>query len=260
MTFDKLTTAQNTLSKADILNQVKGNKDGFTLKSITIGNSYQSFAEVQGTAPNLSLKIKKAGDFTATIVLQKANHKDVTLNASFSGAPEKLTFDKLSTHKKKITKADILKQVKGGSGYTIKSIAVSNSAFATVGSDLSLTILKEGDFTATLTLQKAGYFDVVINNAAFKGTSDVLSFPKFKTDKKTLTKSDILAKVQGDKTGYTLTKIAVANASDATVNAGNSLTLKKEGIISITLTLQKGSTQKTLNGQIEYRPKPTLPF
>ena len=261
LTFDKLTTAKSTLSKDDILKQVKGDKDGFTIKSIAIGDSYKSFAEVQGTAPNFSLTLKKAGDFTATIVLQKDNHKDVTLNASFSGVPEKLTFDKLSTYKKNIPKADILKQVKGGSGYTIKSIVVNQSAFATVGSDLSLTILKEGDFTANITLQKAGYFDVVINNAAFKATSDVLSFSTFKTYKKTLTKNDIFNQVQGNKTGYTFTRIAVTDNSYADVNPTTySLTLKKEGTFAVTLTLEKADAQKILNGQIEYRPKPTLTF
>ena len=110
-------------------------------------------------------------------------------------------------------------------------------------------------------MNRTDYLDVTITGASFNYTSSVtLTFPKFKTDKKTLTKAEIFNQVQGNKTGYTITKIAVANASDATVNADNSLTLKKEGIISITLTLQKGSTQKTVNGQIEYRPKPALTF
>ena len=260
LTFDKLTSAKKTITQAEIERQIKGNKNGYTLKNIAVADS--NFATVTGTAPNFSLTLKKTGTFSVTITLQKANYFDVTLNASFEGKPENLSFDKLSTYKKNIPKADILKQVKGGSGsYTIKSIAVNQSAFATVGSDLSLTILKEGDFTANITLQKTGYFDSVINNAAFKGTSESLNFSTLKTHKNTLTKAEIFAKVEGNKTGYTIIKIAVTDTSYATVNPDNSLTLKKDGIFAITLTLQKaGIPNKTVNGQIEYRPKPTLTF
>ena len=265
LTFDKLSTAKSTLSKDDILKQVKGNKDGFTLKSITVSDS--NFAEVKGTAPNFSLTLKKAGDFTATIVLEKANYNDVTLNASFSGVPETLTFNELTTSKATLNKQDLFNQIPEAAktNYALKSIVIDAkySAIAAVqgtAPNLSLTLKKTGSFKADITLSKADYLDVTITGASFNYTSTVLTFSKLKTDKKTLAKTDIFNQIQGNKTGYTITKIAVANASDATVNAGNSLTLKKEGIISITLTLQKASTQKTLNGQIEYRPKPALTF
>ena len=257
LTFDKLITPKKAVSRAEIERQIKGAKNSYTLKTLVVSDS--NFATADNN--NFTLSLKKTGTFSVTITLQKANYFDVVLNASFEGKPENLSFDKLSTYKKNIPKADILKQVKGGSGnYTIKSIAVNQSAFATVGSDLSLTILKEGDFTANITLQKAGYFDAVINNAAFKATSAALSFSTLKTDKSTLTKADILAKVEGDKTGYTIIKIAVTDTSYATVNPDNSLTLKKEGVFAITITLQKTGVQKVLNGQIEYRPKPALTF
>ena len=267
LTFDKLSTAKSTLSKDDILKQVKGNKDGFTIKSIAIGDSYQSFAEVQGTAPNLSLTLKKAGDFTATIVLEKADYNNVTLNASFSGVPETLTFNELTTSKATLNKQDLFNQIPEAAkaSYALKSIVIG-SAYQTLvevqgtAPNLSLKLKKTGRFKADITLNRTDYLDVTITGASFNYTSATLTFPKFKTDKKTLTKAEIFNQVQGDKTGYTITKIAVANASDATVNADNSLTLKKEGIINITLTLQKGSTQKTVNGQIEYRPKPALTF
>ena len=257
LTFDKLITPKKAISRAEIERQIKGAKNSYTLKTLAVSDS--NFATADNN--NFTLSLKKTGTFSVTITLQKANYFDVVLNASFEGKPENLSFDKLSTYKKNIPKADILKQVKGGSGnYTIKSIAVNQSAFATVGSDLSLTILKEGDFMANITLQKAGYFDAVINNAAFKATSAALSFSTLKTHKSTLTKSDILAKVEGDKTGYTIIKIAVTDTSYATVNPDNSLTLKKDGVFAITITLQKTGVQKVLNGQIEYRPKPALTF
>ena len=257
LTFDKLITPKKAVSRVEIERQIKGAKNSYTLKTLVVSDS--NFATADNN--NFTLSLKKTGTFSVTITLQKANYFDVVLNASFEGKPENLSFDKLSTYKKNIPKADILKQVKGGSGnYTIKSISVNQSAFATVGSDLSLTILKEGDFTANITLQKAGYFDAVINNAAFKATSAALSFSTLKTHKSTLTKADILAKVEGDKTGYTIIKIAVTDTSYATVNPDNSLTLKKEGVFAITITLQKTGVQKVLNGQIEYRPKPALTF
>ena len=266
LTFDKLSTAKSTLSKDDILKQVKGNKDGFTLKSIVVSDS--DFAAVQGTAPNLSLTLKKAGDFTATIVLEKADYNDVTLNASFSGVPETLTFNELTTSKTTLNKQDLFNQIPEAAkaSYALKSIVIDakyNTFVEVQGTapNLSLKLKKTGRFKADITLNRTDYLDVTITGASFNYTSSAtLTFPKFKTDKKTLTKTDIFNQVQGDKTGYTITKIAVANASDATVNADNSLTLKKEGIISITLTLQKASTQKTVNGQIEYRPKPALTF
>ena len=266
LTFDKLSTAKNTLSKDDILKQVKGNKDGFTLKSIVVSDS--DFAAVQGTAPNLSLTLKKAGDFTATIVLEKADYNNVTLNASFSGVPETLTFNELTTSKTTLNKQDLFNQIPEAAktNYALKSIAIDSkyNTFVEVqgtAPNLSLKLKKTGSFKADITLNRTDYLDVTITGASFNYTSSAtLTFPKFKTDKKTLTKTEIFNQIQGNKTGYTITKIAVANASDATVNADNSLTLKKEGIISITLTLQKASTQKTVNGQIEYRPKPALTF
>ena len=133
LTFDKLSTAKNTLSKDDILKQVKGNKDGFTIKSIAIGDSYQSFAEVKGTAPNFSLTLKKAGDFTATIVLQKTHYNDVTLNASFSGVPETLTFNELTTSKTTLNKQDLFNQIPEAAkaSYALKSIVIG-SAYQTL--------------------------------------------------------------------------------------------------------------------------------
>ena len=235
LTFDKLSTAKSTLSKDDILKQVKGNKDGFTLKSITVSDS--NFAEVKGTAPNFSLTLKKAGDFTATIVLQKDNYNDVTLNASFSGVPETLTFNELTTSKATLNKQDLFRQIPETvkASYALKSIAIDakyNDFVEVQGTapNLSLKLKKTGRFKADITLNRTDYLDVTLTGASFNYTSSVtLTFPKFKTDKKTLTKTEIFNQVQGNKTGYTITKIAVANASDATVNADNSLTLKKRG-------------------------------
>ena len=51
---------------------------GFTLKSIT--PSDDSFATVSGTKPNLTLTLKKMGNFTANLVLEHPTYADVTIN------------------------------------------------------------------------------------------------------------------------------------------------------------------------------------
>ena len=260
LTFDKLTTAKSTISKDDILKQVKGKKEGFTLKSIAIGDSYKPFAEVQGTAPNLSLRLKKAGDFTAKIILQKVNHKDVTLDASFSGVPETLTFTELTTYKTTLNKDDIFKQIPepAKTNYTLKSIVIGKAyqTFAEVkgtAPNITLTLKKLGRFKADITLSKTDYLDAVITGADFSHISENLAFPKFKTDKKVLTKTDIFNQIQGKKTGYTIKKIEVTDSNYADVNPTTySLTLKKAGTFTIKITLEKkGSSEVVINGEIE---------
>ena len=268
LTFDKLITSKNTLNQDDILKQVNGNKKGFTIKSITIGDPYKSFVEAKGTAPDISLKIKKAGDFTATVVLEEAHHTDVTLNASFSGVPQKLTFNKMTTYKKILNKDDIFKQIpeKEKTGYTLKSIVLKDDTFANVtgkAPHLSLNPLKIGTFKADITLSKTGFLDVTIKEAHFNYISANLAFSKIlKTHKRTLTKNDIFNQIQGDKTGYTITKIEVTDKTYADVNpADYSLTLKRDGVFTIMITLQKAGYPETkINEQVEYRPKPTLRF
>ena len=266
LTFDKLTTARNALTKEDILKQVKGNKDGFTIKDIIVSDN--AFAQVKGTAPDFSITLKKAGDFTAKIVLEKTNHTDVTINAAaFSGVPEKFTFRKLTAYKKTLNKDDILKQIpeKEKAGYALKSIDVKDATFANVtgtAPNLSLKLLKIGDSKADITLSKTGYLDTTIQGAEFNHIAENLSFTLFKTYKKTLTKNDILNQVQGNKNGYSITKITVADTNFADVSSTTySLTLKKEGKFAIKITLQKtGFTEVKIDGEIEYKPKPVIVF
>ena len=261
LTFDRITTAKKNLTKEDILTNIKGNKNGFTIKSITIDDAYKPFAQVKGTTPNFSITLKKAGDFSATIILQKTNYSEVTLKASFSGVPQKLTFKKLITYKKTINKDELLAQIpeKEKTGYTLKSIVLKNDTFAQVkgtAPDMALALKKNlGTFTADITLSKTGFLDVTIQNAVFNHISEDLALPKFETYSKILTKKHILDKIQGNKTGYTITKISVADARYADVNPTTySLTLKKKGTFTIRVSLQKaGHPQETIAGQIQYK-------
>ena len=152
LTFTKLTVNKQDVTKEQLLQQIKEKeKEGFSIKRITISDS--AFAEVKGTAPNFSLKIKKPGTFKITITLQKTGFKEVTIEATIVYvATESLTFDKLSTAKSMLSKDDILKQVKGNKdGFTLKSIAIGDSykSFAAVqgtAPNLSLTLKKGGRF------------------------------------------------------------------------------------------------------------------
>ena len=256
--FNKLTTPKKLITKAEIERQIQGAKSGYNIANLSVGD--KAFAAADNS--NFSLILKKQGRFTVTITLQKTGYFDINLQAVFEGKSETLIFNTLSTYKKVIPKSDILKQVQGGSSYTIKSISVSDNAFATVNANLSLTVKKQGNFTAAITLERIGYFDAIISQAAFRGTSENLSFTTFKTYKKTLTKAEIFAQIDGNKSGYAITRIAVADASYADVSSSNySLTLKRQGLFKIIITLEKtGNLQKTLNGAIEYRPKPTFTF
>ena len=90
--FDKLTLPyEKTISKARLEQNLKGEKDGYTLKSIsTISDS--NVAELSGT----DLHIKKLGRFTATLTLTHALYADATLTGAefeiIKGASKTLGF------------------------------------------------------------------------------------------------------------------------------------------------------------------------
>ena len=71
---------QPIISKARLEQNLKGEKDGYTIQSID-NISPRDAAELTGT-PKLSLHIKKAGDFTATLTLAHAFYADVTLTGA----------------------------------------------------------------------------------------------------------------------------------------------------------------------------------
>ena len=156
--FDRLRTAyKSSLSKAEILGQVQGEKLGYTLKSITVSDT--SFAQAAGAAPNISITLRRVGTFTAMIILEHPRYEDVTIpGAAFEITKESakvLSFDRLRTaYKSSLSKAEILGQVQGEkAGYTLKSITVSNTAFAQAAGtapNISITLRRVGTFTATM--------------------------------------------------------------------------------------------------------------
>ena len=82
LTFEKISLLRlntKTISTAQLLKQIKGNeKEGFTIKNIAVND--ETIAQVEGTKPNFSIKIKQSRTFKANIVLEKTGFLDVTLN------------------------------------------------------------------------------------------------------------------------------------------------------------------------------------
>ena len=146
---------------------------GWAIKSIKIDD--KSFAEVTGTiAKDFKIKLKKAGTFTATIVLEKTNYIDIAINncefeISKLIAP-KLTFTKFEKYNndKIITAKQILANVGGAkAGYNIKSINdISDANIAEVkGTEINLK--KLGTFTAEIVLESDNYEDATLKNCSF---------------------------------------------------------------------------------------------
>lgn len=78
-------------------------------------------------------------------------------------------------------------------GFTIKSIVVNNSEFAEVkGSkpNFSITIKKQGSFTADIVVEREGFIDLIFHNCEFEirytsiqiSRIDILKFPAYKND------------------------------------------------------------------------------
>ena len=148
---------------------------GYSLKSITLKDT--SFGTVSGTAPNLTITLKKAGSFNATLTLSKGGTNE-DLAAEIEVVLPSLTFPKFTIgYKSALTKAEILANVKGNStGYSIQTITLSSgaSAYATTTAT-GLDIKKAGSFRATLTLTNPNYFEVSIANAQFEITNFIAS-------------------------------------------------------------------------------------
>ena len=244
-----------TITAADILANVKGSgKTGYTLKSIAI-TSGGDVAALSGLKEIVS---KKSGTFKATLVLERANYEDATINdANFKiikGTAAKLTFDELTKpFGETITAANILTNVKGSgkTGYTLKSIAITSGGdvAALTGGSKAIVSKKVGTFKATLVLEHKNYLDVTLSGCDFeivKGTAAKLTFDKLtKRLDWTITEKDILKNVQGiGKTGYTLK--ALTGISDSTVaelSGAKAFTIKKLGAFTANILLENPNYQ-----------------
>ena len=137
LTFNNFTrsfSGNKTITTQQILDQiVGGDKTNYSFRSISITSSTRAFAEIEGDpAPFLTIKIKKAGVFTATITLQKENYEDVILNNcqfNITKIPKPMNLDfpvfkTVFANNKIISETDILDNISGDiSGYSIKNIS-----------------------------------------------------------------------------------------------------------------------------------------
>ena len=142
LTFSKFEAYNNDktnaiITEAKILEKVQGKKAGYTLKSIS-NISGANLAEVSGK----TIRIKKEGTFTATIVLESDKYEDVKLTSCsfsyinvFNVVGEKLMGYNDNKYKTKFTTLNIPSVI---DGKTITSIG--NNAFRNNVSLTSITI------------------------------------------------------------------------------------------------------------------------
>ena len=199
--FPKLTLAyRNNITEQDLLRQVTGLKDGYTVKGIRFVSS-TDVAELTGAAKN-ALYVKKAGSFAATLTLEHPIFGDETIiGAEFE---IRNPFRRLRTpFKQRITAAEINAQLQELTGYTLKSITgiePVNAAALTGATKTDLQLKTVGTFRATLTVQKPSNIDIVIGGAEFEITKlrpPTVTLSKMTTYKSLITREDILAELTG---------------------------------------------------------------
>ena len=283
-TFSKLTITNGAkiISTNQILAQIQGlTALNYTLKNIEIPADKSSFAVVQGDKPNFSILIKKHGAFTAKITLEKNAALDVEIQNCQFESKNMATFDKFTRNfsgSKTITENQILAQIRGltGIGYTLRSviIPVEKRTIADLAPtlDISINILKPGNFTATIVLEKTGHFNVIIENCAFeieKIPAPILTFQKFTRnykENKTITTEQILAKIEGTKTNYTLKSIVLSNATGNVlgIKANLQINILKAGNFTATIVLERENYEdakiENCLFEIEKIPAPILTF
>ncbi len=255
--FSSITGVTKTLAVAKILAGVRGSKEGYTIKSITlVSSNTTASAKVSGT----TLTFTKIGNIVFNLVLKHASKEDATIkNCKIiisKDAAAILTFNRVSkafVSGGNFTTSEILAGVAGTkSGYTLKEIkALAPSDVASVTGtkpNLSLTMTKIGSFTATIVLEHSTKGDATITGAEFKISSSAgerLTFGKLTkvySSGGRFTTAEILGRVGGTKAGYTLreisslTPIGVASVTGTKPNL--SLSHAKAGNFTATLVLE----------------------
>ena len=259
--FDDITVGLggvNKISTKQILDKLKGEKQGYTIKAIVLEGNNSSFAKVTGTKPNLELELLKAGEFKAKITLENKRLSDVVIDLSISikVLDINLKFDDIAISLKdgnKLSTKQILDKLKGDKqGYTLKSIDLegNNSSFAKVTGakpNLGLEVSKAGSFKAKITLDK-DKFDYVTVELSIKVDAPKFTFNKITrtlNDDKIITTEQILAQITDAKTkNYALKSISLSNADFGEVSGTKpnlQINLKKPGKLSATIVLENSN-------------------
>ena len=247
-------SGSKTITAAEILGKIVGaGAAGYTIKSIAITEDANKLATANGTA--ITLDLTKTGVFKATIILKKDQHSDITLTdcafeVSGKKAAPSLTFTKLSRKfsTAPITKTQILGQIKEDiTGWTLKSVVLSNASFGDVDSNFSIRLKKIGNFSAKLTFERTGYVAAQVTGSfeITKGFAKSLKFAKLTVSSKgskTITAARILGQIANVKTwGYGLKSIGKINNSDVASASGTQITIKKAGSFTTELILESAN-------------------
>ncbi len=191
LSFPKLVrnSTNNKITSDDILKNVTGDKDGYTLKEIR-NISETNLAKIQGK----EIVLQKVGKFTATLVFEHSSFKDITINGAkfeWNYSPS-FTFNKLTKNIKtpRITTAEILGSVVGNKvGYTLKNVTnISDNDLASVlGSkpNFEINLKKVGSFTVTIVLEHSKYGEATIRLAQFECVSTSVTPTFFTVTSKT---------------------------------------------------------------------------
>ena len=191
------------------------------------------------------------------------------------GSAPSLTFSKRTktfTSGGSFSTVEILAGVQGTkTGYTLKSIAsLSPSGVASVSGtkpNLALNFTKAGLFTATIVLEHSSKADATITGAQFeisRGSAPSLTFSKRTktfTSGGSFSTAEILAGVQGAKTGYTLKSISNLSPSGVASVSGTkpnlALNFTKSGSFTATIVLEHATkAEVTITGvQFEIKAK-----
>ena len=162
-------TKKKSISESEIFEKISGTKTGYKIKNISeISDS--NIAELSGAK---SLKLKKTGDFTVKIVLEKMNFEDAEITGCrfriLSAAPS-FTFDKINktlNDSKVISKMEISEQVKGGdkTGWKIKSISELSGLAELSGTapNLEMVLKKPSNIKFKIVMEHPNYFNAEIN-------------------------------------------------------------------------------------------------
>ena len=241
------------------------NPTGWTIKSLKIDD--ESYAEVTGTSvKDFKIKIKKAGEFSFSITLQKTGYEDfvlkgVKIKATFKADAKDFSFPELPVNAKEIPIAKIQSNLKKPAGWTIKSLTIVDSDFGDVtgtGSSQKIVLKKGGTFVINITLQKTGWADFVLKGnikaANLTATASDFSFPELSVNAKEIPIATIESNLK-KPAGWTIKSIEVADSDFGDVTGTGSsqkIVLKKGGTFVINITLQKtGWADFVLKGNVK---------
>ncbi len=282
LTFEKLTkeyTKGGHLNATEILNHVKGTKDGYTLKDITNLNP-NDIVTVNGSAPNLRLAFNRVGVFTASLHLKHnaTSDLDVTLsNAAFEitkgDAPSDLSWRKQSkvyASGGEISNGELLEGLNGTkTGYTLKTVTISDAGGTGARVSGSGTAAKIGSYTQagnltlTLVFEHATKADKTISNAVFEITKMaaptnltwVKQLKRYRSGEE-INNAELLEGLEGSKVGYRMKSVQItddSSSSGARVSgsgtAAKIVGYRKATILTLTLAFEHATkADKTITG------------